>query len=83
MEIRKNIEFTSSSAETESGITIMSFRAVINSDNPAELYYSPSINNQDLYKTNREKARADQKAFEDAIYAEQDKLIAEKAKVTK
>lgn len=83
MEIRKNIEFTSISSETENGITIMSFRAVINSDNPVELYYSPNISNQELYKANREKVKADQKAFEDAVYAEQDKLIAEKAKVTK
>lgn len=83
MEIRKNIEFTSISSETENGITIMSFRAVINSDNPVELYYSPGISNQELYKANREKVKADQKAFEDAVYAEQDKLIAEKAKVTK
>lgn len=83
MEIRKNIEFVSSSPETESGITIMSFRAVINSDNPAELYYNPTIGNQELYKANREKVKADQKAFEDAVYAEQDKLIAEKAKVIK
>lgn len=83
MEIRKNIEFTSISSETENGITIMSFRAVINSDNPVELYYSPNISNQELYKSNREKVKADQKVFEDAVYAEQDKLIAEKAKVTK
>lgn len=83
MEIRKNIEFTSNSSETESGITIMSFQAVINSDNPAELYYIPSISNQNLYKANREKVKADQKAFEDAVYAEQDRLIAEKAKAAK
>lgn len=82
MEIRKNIEFTSN-LETEDGSSAMFLSARINSDNPAELYYSPSINNQDLYKTNREKVKADQKTFEDAVYAEQDKLIAEKAKVAK
>lgn len=82
MEIRKNIEFTSN-LETEDGSSVMFLSTRINSDNPAELYYSPSINNQDLYKANREKVKVDQKAFEDAVYAERDKLIAEKAKVTK
>ncbi len=77
MEIRKNIEFTAFSATTE-GQEIMNFTARINSDDPTQLTYYPGIQNQALYKENRAQAKSDQLAFEDAVYAEQDKLIASK-----
>lgn len=77
MEIKKNIEFTAYSATAE-GQEIMSFTARINSNDPTQLTYYPGIQNQALYKENRALANADQKAFEDAVYEEQDKLIASK-----
>lgn len=75
MEIRKNIEFVAFSRTAE-GQEIMSFSAKINSSDPTQLTYYPGIQNQALYKENRTLANTDQKAFEDAVYAEQDKLIA-------
>lgn len=55
------------------------FEATINTANPEDMKFNHYIVNYELYKSNRSVIGAEQLAFEDAAYAFQDQLIAEKA----
>ena len=75
MEIKREITLTATS-KTEDGTAITAFRGTINTDDPSGVTYTAGIMNQGLYRSNREKVKTDQTAFEDALYAEQDRMIA-------
>lgn len=53
------------------------YNASIDSNNLDNVQFSSWINDPVMYKANRAEARADQAAFEDAVYVIQDNLIAE------
>lgn len=53
------------------------FDASVSSATPETLAFTSYIINYDLYKANRSAISADQIAFEDAVYAFQEELIAE------
>ena len=55
------------------------YSATIDSANPADMNISSWQSNKELYKANRVQCREDEAAFEDAVYALQDEMIAEKA----
>ena len=77
--IKKEITLTGES--TIDGVVAESYRAIINSENPIDMILSSTQRNKALYKANRTICRADEAEFEDAAYALQDKLIAEKEEV--
>lgn len=77
MNIKKEISL-SAIAKTEDGTPVMTFQAKINSNEPNDITYTSGIMNQGLYRENREKMEAERTAFEDAMYAEQDRMIAAK-----
>ena len=55
------------------------FDATINTATPENLTLNNYVINYELYKANRALIAADQTAFEDAVYALQEALIADKA----
>ena len=75
MDIKKEIAMTAVS-KTEDGTSIITFSARINSKEPNNITYTSAVMNQQLYRENREKIEEDRKAFENALYEEQDKMIA-------
>lgn len=75
MDIKKEITLTATST-LDTGEPIMSFRASVNSLDPNTMHYTAAVVNQALYRINRDKAKEDQKVFEDALYEEQDRMIA-------
>lgn len=75
MDIRKEISL-SAIAKTEDNTPIMTFQGSINSNEPNDINYSFGIMNQGLYRENRDRMETERRAFEDALYAEQDKMIA-------
>lgn len=76
MQIKKEVSLTAVS-KTEDGSIIMSFEGKINTEDPTKITrYVAGINNQEIYRKNRAQASADRQAFEDALYAEQDAMIA-------
>lgn len=77
MNIKKEITITGIS-KTEDGTPIITFNARINSSEPNDISYTSGVMNQRLYRENREKVEVDRKSFEDAMYKEQDKMIAAK-----
>lgn len=60
------------------GVNVEGYSAEINSENPEDITMSSWQQNKSLYKANRSTCRADQAEFEDAAYAIQDEMIAEK-----
>ena len=64
------------------GIGVANFQAEIDTANCENVWFNYSQSNAELYKINREQARADQAAFEDMVYALQEKMIAERESVT-
>lgn len=56
---------------------VAGYNASIDSKNLDSVQFSSWINNPALYKANRATCRADQAAFEDAVYAVQDEMIME------
>ena len=60
-------------------IMVESYSASIDSTNLEKVQFSSWINDTVKYKAHRAEARADQAAFEDAVYAIQDELIANAA----
>lgn len=60
------------------GVMVEGYNASIDSNNLDLVQFSSWINDPALYKANRTEARRDQAAFEDAVYAIQDELIAER-----
>ena len=57
------------------------FEATINTAAPENMTMNSYIVNYELYKANRAVVTADQTAFEDAVYAFQESLTAEKVTV--
>lgn len=74
MNIVKEITLTATS-KLDSGERIMTFRATISTNNPNNMSYTAAVMDQALYRKNRDIAKADQAAFEDALYAEQDAML--------
>ena len=62
----------------EDGTPVMTFNAKINSNEPNDMTYVSAIMNQGLYRENREKMETERNTFEDAMYEEQDRMIAAK-----
>lgn len=75
MNIKKEISL-SAIAKTEDGTPVMTFQARLNPNEPNDISYTPAIMNQGLYRENRDQMEAERKTFEEAMYAEQDRLIA-------
>lgn len=61
------------------GVIVEGYNASIDSNNLENVQFGSWINDPVMYKANRIEARADQAAFEDAVYAIQDELIANAA----
>ena len=78
MNIRKETTLTATS-KLGTGEPIMTFIGKISTDNPNDMKYTAAVMNQALYRNNRAVAKADQAAFEDALYAEQDAMLAAQA----
>lgn len=64
---------------TIDGVVAEGYTATINSDNPADMTISRWQADKEVYKANRTQCRKDSADFEDAAYALQDELIAERA----
>ena len=75
MNIRKETTLTATS-KLGTGEPIMTFSGKISADNPNDMKYTAAVMNQGLYRKHRDQAKADQAAFEDALYAEQDAMLA-------
>lgn len=60
------------------GANVEGYSAVIDSDNPNEMNITSWQQDKALYKANRSICRMDEAEFEDAAYALQDEMIAEK-----
>ncbi len=56
---------------------VMNLVATIQADQPENMVYSPVILNQKLYFENIKQVREKQAAFEDRVYEQQQKMIAE------
>ena len=76
LDITKTITFTGTSKIGEATVKI--FTATINTANPEEMPFNHYVVDYVLYKANRAVISAEQLEFEDAAYAFQDQLIAEK-----
>ena len=77
LEINKETKFKGTSKVGEA--TAKVFEATINTANPESMTFNNYIVSYDLYKNNRTAITTEQTQFEDAAYAFQDQLIAEKA----
>jgi len=75
--IRKTIQFHGESKINDTPVKF--YNATITEDNPEGLMINSNVANNDLHRANRAAIAADESAFEDAVYAFKDKLIAEKA----
>ena len=64
---------------TIDGIMAEGYTASIDSANPENMSMSSWIADQKLYKAHRSDCRVDKAAFEDAAFALQDEMIAEKS----
>lgn len=81
MDIKKEIRLSVFS-KLEDGTAVCSFRGTIKTDDPDNITYISSILNQNLYRKNREKVKANQKRFEDALYIEKDRMMTSTEKET-
>lgn len=75
LKMRQTINLTGESVVDNT--IVAGYNASIDSKNLDSVQFSSWINNTSLYKANRTACRADQAAFEDAVYAVQDEMIAE------
>lgn len=74
MNINKEITLSANITDSENRI-IAVLRGSISTENPEHVSYSPTIIEQTLYRQNRTKVKEEIAMFEDALYAEQDKLL--------
>ena len=74
LEINKSITLVGNSKVGD--VTVKVFDAKINESDPENLSLNNYVTNYDLYKANRTAVTADQTAFEDAVYALQESLMA-------
>jgi len=77
LEIIKETKFRGTSKVGEAAAKM--FEATINTANPGDMKFNHYIVNYELYKANRAVIGTEQLQFEDAAYAFQGRLIAEKA----
>ena len=77
LEIIKTTQFRGDSKVNSQSAKI--FEATINTAAPENMTLNSYVINYELYKSNRSAITADQAAFEDAVYAFQEALIAEQA----
>lgn len=75
--MKKSITLTGNS--TIDGVIAEGYQAVIDGENPSEMNISSWQQDKAVYKASRTQCRADKADFEDAAYAVQDAMIAEKA----
>ena len=80
LEITKSMTLTGRSMID--GVQAEGYSATINSDNPSDITFSSWQTDKGLYKDNRAQCRKDSADFEDAAYAIQDEMIAEKEATT-
>ena len=76
MDIKREIKLTARTV-TEEGKVITNYEGSVNTDDPKALSYRPVIVNQTLYKEHREKVKKEQEEFENTLYEEQAKMIAQ------
>lgn len=70
---------TVSGSSVINGVIAEGYRAEINSENPEDITLSSWQQDKATYKANRAQCRQDAADFEDAAYALQDELLAEKS----
>lgn len=58
-------------------VVVAGYSATLSSDDPNHVQFGFWINDPAMYKEHKAEARLDQAAFEDAVYAIQDEIIAE------
>lgn len=78
-EITAKSVVTVTDGDTTKEVEVELYSCKINSDNPCEINISKAPLGKDykeIYKANRSECRADYAAFEDAVYAIQDEMIA-------
>lgn len=76
LSIKKNITLTGNSAI--GGIIAECYQAVIDSNNPQDMTITSWQADKAVYKANRAQCRLDSAEFEEAAYALQDEILAEK-----
>lgn len=76
LKVEKSITLTG--ASIIDGAQAEGYSAKISSENPDDITFSNWQVNKALYKANRTQCRQDAADFEDAAYAVQDEMIAEK-----
>lgn len=77
LNMKKSITLTGESMIN--GVQAEGYSATINSNDPEDMTLSSWQTDKALYKANRSQCRQDAAEFEDAAYALQDEIIAEKA----
>ena len=68
LKIKKNTETFEAVSETPDGITVMTFNAEIDKENPAESSLDVKKESESLYRQYRDMASADRNLFEDSIF---------------
>lgn len=68
LKIKKNTETFEAVSETPDGITVMTFNAEIDKENPAESSLDVKKETENLYRQYRDMASADRDSFEDSIF---------------
>ena len=79
--ITANSSIMVTEGDTTKEVLVEGYSCKIDSENPKNMEISKFFTSNDMkavYKANRETCRADYAAFEDAAYALQDEMIAEK-----
>ena len=75
--LKKEREISYTGKSVIDGVEVVGFSAKINLADPSNVTFSSWRINKELYKENRSQCRTDEAEFEDFVYEEQDKLIAE------
>lgn len=76
LNMKKSVTITGQSIVD--GVVAEGYQAVIDSENPSDMNITSWQQDKAVYKANRSQCRADAAEFEDAAYAIQDEMIAEK-----
>ena len=79
--LKKEREISYTGKSVIDGVEVVGFSAKIKSADPSNVTFTSWLINKDLYKENSSQCRADEAEFEDFVYEEQDKLIAEAQEV--
>ena len=68
LKVNKNTEIFEAVSEVD-GITVMTFRAEVDKENPAESSLDVKKESEQLYRQYRDQASADREEFQDSIFA--------------